>query len=447
METRTVELTGIATSSAEGPARGLGLVVDDGPDRGRSVSVGIRTVKIGAGDVCDLVLSDRAVSRVHVEVRAVRGGLVVKDAGSTNGTFVGGARILEAKLAAGGSVVVGETKLVVIEEAAARIEPSERTRFGGLLGQSRSMREVFAVLELAAPTDATVLVEGPSGTGKELAARALHDHSKRASKSFVAFDCGAVQRDLLASSLVGHKKGAFTGAERDRAGAFVEANGGTLFLDEVGELPLESQTHLLRALESRQVTPVGADRPRDVDVRVVAATHRDLFHMVESGSFRLDLFHRLAVVHVKIPALSARSDDIALLVRGFYEGRGLDPGPIEGANLDALCAHNFAGNVRELRNILERSWVLAGDRGARFADLKLWLGATTNANKSAFDVDVTVPFKEAKDAVLAKFERAYLAALIAKHPDNVTRAAEAAGISRRHLHTLLVEHGLARDDG
>ncbi len=362
----------------------------------------------------------------------------------------------------GARFLVGETKVRVVDDGAPRLPPSTRTRFGGLVGESLVMREVFAVLERAADSAATVLLEGPSGSGKELAARALHDHSRRASKGrFVAFDCSVVSRELLPSALFGHKKGAFTGAVADRAGAFVEAHGGTLFLDEIGELPADSQAQLLRVLEARQVTAVGDDKPRAVDVRVVAATHRDLFQMVQDGRFRLDLLHRLAVVHVRLPPLSHHREDIPALVAALYEGRGEDAGVIDGENLALLQGHPFDGNVRELRNILDRSLALAPPEARRFRDLLLWLGPSSLSSSSsslepststapaqaAEIVDAALPYKDAKERMLMQFDALYLPQLMARFDDNLSRAAAHAGLSRRHLRVLLVRAGLRSPSG
>jgi DNA-binding NtrC family response regulator len=445
---RTLEISGLATQLAArtGLSRGLLVRVEEGSDEGKQATIGKDGLSMGAGSACGLVLTDPAVSRNHAQFLPSRGGALVRDLESRNGTYVGGARIQEALVPIGGEVVVGGTRLRIVDGGGPQLPPSTRERFGQLLGASRVMREVFAVLELAAPTDATLLIEGPSGTGKELTARAIHDHSQRASGPFVIFDCGTVQKDLLASALMGHKKGAFTGADRDRPGAFVEAHGGTIFIDELGELPLESQTQLLRVLESGTVTAVGDDKQRKVDVRVVAATNRDLMTMVEEGAFRLDLFHRLAVVHVRIPSLKDRLDDLPALIRGFYEGRGTDAGAIEGDNLDRLRAHPWEGNVRELRNVLERSFVLSG-ADAPFQALNLWLGPSQAASPtSAFHVDSGLPFKEAKEAVVEQFEAAYLPDLLSRHEGNLSAAARHAGLSRRHLRALLVKHGL-RGDG
>jgi DNA-binding NtrC family response regulator len=446
--TATLQVTGLRAGV---PARGASVVlrVQGGDDDGKQLVVRDKPAVIGSGGGAALLLSDKSVSRQHAEVRAAVGGLMVADLGSTNGTRIGGARVLDGFVPFGGELVVGETVLRVLDGAAPQLEPSTRDRFGGLIGTSRAMREVFAVLEAAAPSDATVLVEGPSGTGKELVARAVHDHSPRAGGPFVALNLGSTTKDLLQAALMGHKKGAFTGAHADRAGAFVEAHGGTLFLDELGELPLESQAHLLRALEAKEVVPVGGDRPRKVDVRLVAATNRDLQAMVDSGALRLDLFHRLAVVHLRLPALKDRPDDIPAIVAGFYRERGLEAGPIDGPNLDALRAHPFPGNVRELKNVLERSWVLSRPDRRAFRELTLWLAAAASSTATHVEpvpVDASLPFKEAKEQVLERFEAAYLQDLMTRFDGNISQAARHAALSRRHLRALCTKHGVKAGD-
>ncbi|RMH38912.1 MAG: FHA domain-containing protein [Deltaproteobacteria bacterium] len=404
-------------------------------------SLGARPIVVGAGRDCDLILDDPQVSRRHAELRATPEGVFVRDLGSTNGTFWQGSRVTEAVIPVGATVTFGATAVRIVPAEVPSVPPSPRRRFGGLVGRSLAMRELFAVLELAAPTDATVLIEGESGTGKELAARAIHDHSPRAHVPLVVVDCSAVTDTLLDSHLFGHVRGAFTGAVADRKGAFVEASGGTLFLDELGELSLPSQAKLLRALEDQTVQPVGSDRRIAVDTRVVAATNRDLARMVEEGTFRFDLFYRLAVVHARIPALRERPEDIPELVAHFYEGRGVDPGPIDGPNLDKLQRYAWPGNVRELRNVLERAWALSGPRGAAFRDLRLFLGTADAAPPAEF-IDTSLPFKDAKERWVDGFERRYLAAVYAQYDRNITRAAEHAGINRRHFRELLRKHGI-----
>jgi DNA-binding NtrC family response regulator len=287
-----------------------------------------------------------------------------------------------------------------------------------------------------------VLIEGESGTGKELAARAIHDASGRAKGPFIVVDCSAIAENLIDSHLFGHVRGAFTGADRERRGAFVEATGGTLFLDELGELPLAAQSKLLRVLEAQTVQPVGADRPVQVDTRVVAATHRDLARMVAAKEFRFDLFYRLAVVHVALPPLRERLEDLPHLIGTFYQRRGAEPGPIDGENLERMRRHAWPGNVRELRNVLERAWALSGP-GAGFRELRLWLDPGAAAQPQLAEVvDTSLPFKEAKERWNDVFERRYIAAVFADAGHNVTRAAEHAGLSRKHLRELLYKHGI-----
>lgn len=301
------------------------------------------------------------------------------------------------------------------------------------------MREIYAIFERVAPSDVTVLIEGESGTGKELAARSIHSASRRNGKPYVVFDCAAVPRELAESELFGHRRGAFSGAVSDRAGAFMQANGGTLFLDELGELPLELQPKLLRALETGDVRAVGDDNARHTDVRVIAATNRDLRAEVRRGRFREDLLYRLEVVKVRLPPLRERMEDIPDLTRRLLGAELAESSEIAGENLQRLMAHGWPGNVRELRNVLERAMVLAA-QPPRFAKLVFNLGpqsAQPSTLGNAFPgVASPLPFKEAKEQLLDSFERAYLDALLERHKGNLTHAAQAAGISRKHLGEL-----------
>jgi DNA-binding NtrC family response regulator len=405
------------------------------------VALGARPVVVGAHASCDLVLSDPQVSRKHAEVAITPDGIRLRDLGSTNGTWYQGTRVTEAVVPAGATIKFGGTPVRVAAADAPSLPPSDREHFGHMAGKSVAMRELFSVLEMASPSDATVLIEGESGTGKELAARAVHDASARSQGPFVVVDCSAIAEHLIDSHLFGHVKGAFTGADRERKGAFVEATGGTLFLDELGELPLPAQAKLLRALEAQTVQPVGADRPVTVDTRVVAATHRDLSRMVAAKEFRFDLFYRLAVVHVALPALRERLEDLPHLIATFYQRRGAAPGPIDGDNLDRMRRYAWPGNVRELRNVLERAWALSGP-SATFRDLKLWLDPTAAAPQLGEVVDTSLGFKEAKERWNDHFERRYVALVFAANANNVTRAADHAGLSRRHFRELLYKHGI-----
>ncbi|MGE5181408.1 MAG: sigma 54-interacting transcriptional regulator, partial [Acidobacteriota bacterium] len=281
----------------------LKVVVVGGPEEGLEVPLD-GAIVVGTDPSCELVLTDRAVSRKHCTLEVERARVVLRDLNSRNGTTVAGTRVRDAELAVGSVVTLGQSALVLQPRWYVReVAPSSHERFGEVLGSSLAMREIFAVLERVAPTDATVLVEGESGCGKELVARSLHAASARARGPYVVFDCGAVPAELAESELFGHKRGAFSGAVSDRTGMFVQADGGTLCLDEIGELPLDLQPKLLRVLETGEVKAVGADTMKKVDVRVVAATNRDLHAEARRGRFRTDLYYRLDVVKVRIPPL------------------------------------------------------------------------------------------------------------------------------------------------
>jgi transcriptional regulator with GAF, ATPase, and Fis domain len=419
------------------------LVVVAGPDEGRELAID-GEVELGSDEGCALVLRDPAVSRRHIVVSARGGRVRVRDLGSRNGTFLGGARIVDAELPYGAVVSLGNSAVVIQPRWYVReLPPSSETRFGELVGTSLPMRELFAVLERVSPTDVTVLIEGESGTGKELTARSIHQRSSRADKPYVVFDCGAIPGELAESELFGHKRGAFSGAVADREGAFTRADGGTICLDEIGELPLELQPKLLRVLESGEVRAVGDDVVRKIDVRVIAATNRDLTAEARRGRFRSDLLYRLEVVRVRLPPLRLRPDDVPQLVAHLLAGK-LSDGALAGGNLARLSGYSWPGNVREMRNVLTRAVALATKPGAgppKFDDLVINLGPASESPASigpAFPgVDSPMPFKDAKAQLLVEFERAYVERLLARHQGNVTRAADAAGLSRKHLYELI----------
>jgi DNA-binding NtrC family response regulator len=409
--------------------------VDAGADVFRWTGPGDRCA-IGAHPSNDLVLTDETVSRFHCELHATEDGVRVVDLGSRNGTVVDGLRVRDAWLKDGSLVRFGAVALRFRwSEGHFRVPAARRDRFGSLVGSSPRMRAVFAMLERFAASDATVLVEGETGTGKQGAAEALHEEGARAGGPFVVVDCGAVPATLIESELFGHERGAFTGAETARRGAFAAADGGTLFLDEIGELPLELQPKLLRVLEQRTVRPLGAVAERRVNVRVVAATNRDLRAEVNAGRFRPDLYYRLAVLKVDLPPLRERTEDLPLLVSTLL-GR-MEATVEERARLTApefleqLRWGAWPGNVRELRNYLERARVVEGE-----------LSPPPARDSSAPPaVDPTLPYAEARRRALAAFERAYASALLERH-GSVAAAARAAGITRVYLHRLLRRHGV-----
>ncbi|MBL9103720.1 MAG: sigma 54-interacting transcriptional regulator [Myxococcales bacterium] len=437
------------------PLRRVMLKVVDGPDQGTQIQFARPRLTIGRSAVADLVLTDSSISGLHAELLLGPTGVLLRDLKSTNGTTIHGVRIQEAWVEPGMTLVLGKTQVAFLAEDSVDVPLSGRDHFGALLGQSPAMREVYAVLERVAATEMSVMIGGETGAGKELVARALHDESPRHRGPFVVLDCGALPRELAEAAILGHKKGAFTGAMADRAGCFEDASGGTLFLDEIGELPLDLQPKLLRVLDRREVQRIGESTVRKVDVRVVAATHRDLKAMVSAGSFREDLYFRLSVMTVELPPLRERGDDIVLLAEKFIADTArrlpsTSAAPtLSPAARQALLRHPWPGNVRELKNTLERATYLA--RGV-IEPADLFLGraqpAPTPAPAPAAPADqeplYALPFKEAKQTLLDGFETRYFSRLLEAHDHNLSRAAAAAGITRYYLRELLKRLGLHR---
>jgi DNA-binding NtrC family response regulator len=414
------------------------FVVIRGPDRGQQVRLGTRTVVFGSSPSCDLVLTDKTVSRKHLEAMRAGEEVVLKDLGSTNGSFIAGSRFREITIGFGTEVKVGRTVLKYVpEEEIVEPQIADRDNFGQLVGRDVRMRRLFALLDDISPTDATVIIEGETGTGKELIAEEIHRHSKRRDGPFVVFDCGAVPRDLIESALFGHVKGSFTGAIANRRGAFAEAHGGTIFLDEIGELVLELQPSLLRALDKRSVRPVGSNIYEQVDVRVVAATNRDLRQEIAKKAFREDLYYRLAVIRIIVPSLRERGEDIPNLVdhfvRSFSGTRSLKLSP---GDLARLRRYAWPGNVRELRNVIERSCVLAKGEYLNLDD------ALTDDTSPSLGIRTDLPFKEAKGQLIKLFEREYIIDLLRRHRMNLSAAAREAQIDRKHLRELIRKYNL-----
>jgi len=422
-----------------GAAQGCQLVVIEGADMGHAVRLGAAPVIVGTAETCDLVLRDERVSRQHLQIVEQDGRYLVRDLDSRNGTLYEGSLIAEAALPPGATLKVGHSFLrVQPRPQALEVTPSQSRRFGEMVAESLAMREVFAVLQLAAASDVTVLLEGETGTGKELAARAIHDGSGRRRGPFVVVDCGALPASLLESELFGHVRGAFTGANAPRLGAFARADKGTIFLDELSSIGLEAQARLIRVLEARVVRPVGADAERPIDVRVIAASN-GLEQRVAEGTFRPDLFYRLSVVRVGLPPLRARREDLGPLVQELLRRRGLDAGPCAGPNLQRLMAHNWPGNVRELRNVVERAIALSPGAAA-FADLRITLAAQLGEDPLAVRTDL--PFVEARALLNDNFELRYLRDLMARCEGNLSEASRQSGVDRKHLRHLCKKHGL-----
>jgi transcriptional regulator with GAF, ATPase, and Fis domain len=348
---------------------------------------------------------------------------------------------------------VGNVEIILRSEPnRAHIMPSEEPRFGEVLGPSLAMRTIFGVLERIAPTDAAVLIEGETGTGKDVVARSIHAKSPRKDQPFVVVDCGAVSYNLIESELFGHERGAFTGAVNARQGAFELAARGTVFLDEVGELPIDVQPKLLRVLESGEFRRVGGNKTMHAEARIVAATKRNLKDEVERGKFREDLYFRLAVVPVTVPPLRSRREDIPALVDHFIEiakRRDATASDItlSRETVSALSAHDWPGNVRELRNVLDRAIYIAtasGDRELRLIDLPVSPSAAgaRPRDQQALVFDATKSYRETRAVFEADFERRYVSWLLERHDGNISAAAREAKMDRKHLYDLARKHGL-----
>jgi two-component system, NtrC family, response regulator GlrR len=420
------------------------LVVIEGPDTGKQVEGGSEEIAVGTADANDLIVGDPSVSRHHFVLAPRAKGPLVRDLGSTNGTALNGVMIERAYLSPGAVIAIGSTKL--------RFEPggederaalSKESRWGRALGSSEAMRRIFAVLPKLADSDATILLEGETGTGKGLIASAIHEASPRKAGPFIVIDCGSIPPNLIESELFGHEKGSFTGATGQRLGAFESARGGTIFLDEIGELPLDMQPKLLRALEEKLVKRIGGNEQIKLDIRVIAATNRDLRAEINRGRFRSDVYYRLNTFRLRLPPLRERREDIALLVAHFYEqlSRGDTEPPAE--LIAGLMKQDWPGNVRELRAAVERS-VLLGD-------LNVWREISEETpspqpTRTDGTIDESISFRAAKEKAVAEWERVYVRSLIDQHGGNLSRAARAVRMDRNHLRELLVRHRIRVDD-
>ncbi len=425
------------------------LVVIRGAQRGMELVIAGDQFRVGKAPENDLHLDDETVSRVHFEITRDAKGYLVRDMKSTNGTFLDGAEVKEAYLRAGSVIRAGasELKFTPFEE---RIEilPSEKEQLGEMVGKSPAMREIFGLVEKIAPTDATVLIEGETGTGKDMIARTLHQLSPRSGAPFIVVDCGAVAGTLIESELFGHEKGSFTGAVAARQGAFELASGGTVFLDELGELSLDLQPKLLRVLEQRELRRVGGTKTMKVDLRVIAATRKDLRSEVEKGKFREDLYFRLNVVPITAPALRERREDIPLLIDSILTK--LAPSDSAAQLSDqtraALMAHDWPGNVRELRNVIERALALGADPGMLVAPLGEVGRGSAATLRDGIEFEPGVSFRDTKEKWTELFERRYLTWLIKRADGNISKAARDADMDRKYLHKLLRKYGITAGD-
>ncbi len=394
---------------------------------------------VGSGSGCDIVIDDPTVSRQHLELALVAEGVAVRDLGSRNGTHFHGQHIDRMTVALGTSLTIGRVTVNVELDREAFEEPDDDVGDGycGIFGRSAAMRQLFARLRRLEGSLVPVLIEGESGVGQELVARAIHRSSPRSNGPFVALNCGALPRELVGSELFGHRRGAFTGANETRKGAFETAEGGTLFLDELGELPLDVQPVLLRALEYGEIRAVGSDDVRTVKTRVVCATNRALQDDVRSGRFREDLYYRVAVVRLRVPPLREHLDDVPMLAERFAADHGIELDPDV---LVRLSGRTWPGNVRELRSAI-MAYAALGELGEPAEPEH---GALEKAVSTS--VDLNAPYTQQKDAVVDAFSRVYLRALMARAAGNQTDAARMADLDRTYLGRLLAKYGF-RGDG
>ncbi|MEQ9077055.1 MAG: sigma 54-interacting transcriptional regulator [Sandaracinaceae bacterium] len=429
------------------PLQALRVVVVDGAQAGETVEIEDEGLHIGSAEGNDLRLSeDPTVSRFHVELTRREDGILVQDNGSTNGTFLGQARIERAVVPPGTELRVGRTAIRVEDGTRVSVEIALEEELGALKGTNPSMRKLFARVRKAAASDVPCLLVGESGTGKELFARAVHEHSKRADGPFVVVDCASLTPTLVASELFGHEKGEFTGADRRHQGAFERADGGTIFLDEIGELPEQLQPNLLGVLERRRFRRLGGRDEIEVDVRVVSATNRDLRAEVNAGTFRLDLYYRLAVVRFAVPSLRERPEDIPILIEHFLREAG-ETAPmgevVPPAVMAGLQRHHWPGNVRELRNYVEAT-VAMGETPELEAGLSQGGDPGVAASGPSIPVNAVLdlPYKEARANVLQQFEAHYLPHILERADGNVSQASRDCAMDRSHLWDMLRKHKL-----
>jgi DNA-binding NtrC family response regulator len=412
----------------------LVMRVVEGPDAGQLLEhYEERPVTVGTAPDTELRLSDPTVSSYHLEVRPAAHGVQLVDLGSLNGTHAGGVMVRDAVIGLGTPIRVGRSVLVVDDGTQVDVpDPEPAPEFPGLVGSSAAIQQVRRMIAQLAPSNVSVLIQGETGTGKELVAQAIHEASARRGGSLVTVDCGSLPETLIASQLFGHERGAFTGADRRYIGAFERAQGGTLFLDEIGELPLAVQPTLLGVLERRRFRRLGGSQEVEVDVRIIAATNRDLRAAANRKDFRLDLYYRLAVTRIVIPPLRERPEDVPHLIRHFVrESAGsVEHIPFDASAIESLEKHRWPGNVRELRNLVDRTLAMGQ---ASFE---------TYSAQAEQTGGVILPYKDARALALTQFERAYLEKLIEASLGNASAAARATRMDRQYLLQLLRRHGL-----
>ena len=444
------------------PTVGFDLEVVSGPDQGKRLTIGSARVLVGTSPICDLVLTDERVSRRHLGLSIEGSTLRVDDLQSTNGTFANEIRVAGAFLRGSETITIGKTLLLVTlvapTEGAQGEKIARAVSFGRVLGTSPKMQRVYSFARKIAASDISCTIEGETGTGKEQLAEAIHDESKRAKGPFIVFDCTALPGTLMESALFGHEKGSFTGASATRRGVFEQADGGTLFIDEIGDLDISLQPKLLRAIQRGETQRVGGNGWMKSNVRILAATRRDLDHEVQEGRFRDDLFFRLAVARIELPPLRERGADVEFLARAFWASLGPSAGPFPTEFLTRYRGHTWPGNVRELLNTVVR-WQALGEMGldqqiaeappeslAAAPTAAVGAGAPPATAHSAAAADIVerlirdaVPFSKARQLAALDFERRYVTRILESFGGNVTKAAQASGIGRRYFHMLLAK--------
>jgi len=394
-------------------------------------------IKIGTGPHNSLILNDPYISQNHCVIDSRSGQFWIVDAGSKNGTWVHGKNIKEGLLCSSDEIVLGRTNIQIRwAQAAEKIKPHKDLIFEGMIGSSKVMREIFSLIEQVAPSDVPIFISGETGTGKELTARAIYQRSHRVGKPFMSINCGAISPNLIESELFGHEKGAFTGAVNSRRGVFEAAHEGTLFLDEIGELPLELQPKLLRVLEDGKIRRVGANHETAVDVRIITATHRNLFHEVKKERFREDLFYRLYVIPIILPSLKDRQEDLPYLVEAILathapSGRKIS---LTAEALEKLKNHQWPGNIRELKNVLLRSIYTSQD--AEITPRRLCFFPTLDSFVEEAKEDETRPH------TLEAGERHIILSTLNQCGGNKKKTADTLGIAKSTLFKKLKEYDI-----
>ncbi|MDP1920985.1 MAG: sigma 54-interacting transcriptional regulator [Myxococcales bacterium] len=422
------------------------LSITTGPEAGKVLVSDKERLRVGAHSTNDLVLGeDRAASRHHFEIQYTERGYLVIDLNSTNGTFLDGRRVERAYLSSGSQVRAGQTMVVFapIDEEVT-VEPDRDGELEGMVGQSVKMRQIFGLIKKIAPMDVSVIVQGETGTGKELVARAVHTLSGRKRGPFVVLDCGAIPPNLIESELFGHEKGAFTGAIASRPGAFERANGGTIFLDELGELRVDLQPKLLRVLENREVRRVGGNEVIEVDVRVIAATNRDLVKEIQAGNFREDLYFRLSVINIQLPPLRQRREDVPIIIRKALA----DPDVVTRhgkkrvmpAAMAVLQGYSWPGNIRELVNVVSHVLTFSDGEEIDVSHLPARLQGQQKEQPLPFNEHLS--FKDAKEQLLESFEREYITQVLKRCDGNISRAARESGLHRKSVERLVKKYSL-----